>query len=88
MADTRDLKSLAKFLAYGFESRLRHFVLPCLSLWRDAIKYEAGCRAMMRSLADGEQVVELEFRRTCVKMHRSSGARSRVRTILSWISAC
>ena len=24
MADTRDLKSLAKFLAYGFESRLRH----------------------------------------------------------------
>ena len=27
MADTRDLKSLAKYLAYGFESRLRHFVL-------------------------------------------------------------
>ena len=25
MADTRDLKSLAKYLAYGFESRLRHF---------------------------------------------------------------
>ena len=24
MADTRDLKSLAKFLACGFESRLRH----------------------------------------------------------------
>ena len=26
MADTRDLKSLAKSLAYGFESRLRHFM--------------------------------------------------------------
>ncbi len=25
MADTRDLKSLVKYLAYGFESRLRHF---------------------------------------------------------------
>ncbi len=25
MADTRDLKSLAKSLACGFESRLRHF---------------------------------------------------------------
>ena len=25
MADTRDLKSLVKFLTYGFESRLRHF---------------------------------------------------------------
>ena len=32
MADTRDLKSLAKYLAYGFESRLRHFLIrlePC-----------------------------------------------------------
>ena len=27
MADTRDLKSLAKYLAYGFESRLRHFLI-------------------------------------------------------------
>ena len=27
MADTRDLKSLAKSLAYGFESRLRHFLI-------------------------------------------------------------
>ena len=26
MADTRDLKSLAKFLACGFESRSRHHV--------------------------------------------------------------
>ena len=24
MADTRDLKSLVKYLTYGFESRLRH----------------------------------------------------------------
>ena len=34
MADTRDLKSLAKYLAYGFESRLRHFLIrlkPCAS---------------------------------------------------------
>ena len=34
MADTRDLKSLAKSLAYGFESRLRHFLIrlkPCAS---------------------------------------------------------
>ena len=36
MADTRDLKSLVKFLTYGFESRLRHFVFLCLSSWQDA----------------------------------------------------
>ena len=31
MADTRDLKSLAKYLAYGFESRLRHFLIRLVS---------------------------------------------------------
>ena len=34
MADTRDLKSLVKYLTYGFESRLRHFLIrlkPCAS---------------------------------------------------------
>ena len=27
MADTRDLKSLVKYLTYGFESRLRHHLM-------------------------------------------------------------
>ena len=34
MADTADLKSAARFRAYGFESRLRHFSIrlkPCAS---------------------------------------------------------
>ena len=38
MADTADLKSAARFRAYGFESRLRHFLIrlkPCsqLPMW-------------------------------------------------------
>ena len=31
MADTADLKSAARFRAYGFESRLRHFLIRTCS---------------------------------------------------------
>ena len=52
-----------KSLLYETERALRAtlpiFVAGCH-------KIRAGCRAMMRNLSDGEQVVGFEFRRTCV----------------------
>ena len=40
MADTRDLKSLVKYLTCGFESRLRHFLIR---LKPYASKFNAFC---------------------------------------------
>ena len=42
MADTRDLKSLAKYLAYGFESRLRHLKFQQLPAQGDGDGFGAG----------------------------------------------
>ena len=39
MADARDLKSLAKYLACGFESRLRH---QCVNRRRTNLKIKDG----------------------------------------------
>lgn len=46
MADTRDLKSLVQFWAYGFESRLRHFLIrlkPRASKFNPVITAPKSC---------------------------------------------